>query len=140
MNVHPQYSTYNDQYTGKQTTVVTTTTTTYLEVFEDPSVRLGFIRKVYGILSVQFLLTSLMVFFASAPTMWPDSFDFAQGYIQLLRNPGMMAMCFGLLIISICALVCFGCDRTVPINYVLLFSFTFAEGWLVSVLCTKSNP
>ena len=31
----------------------------------DPSTRMGFVRKVYGILSAQLLLTTVMIFFAS---------------------------------------------------------------------------
>ena len=57
----------------------------------DKDDRLGFIRKVYGILSVQLCLT------ASAIT----AVKVIPGWNEAIQTPGMTSLCLGLLLISI---------------------------------------
>ena len=100
-----------------------------------------FIRKVYGILTAQFVLTSLMVFLACVPNIWPEKqIAVANAYHHFLHSGGLLALFIVLMLVSIISLVCCGLDRVVPINYVLLFAFTVSEGWLISIICARTNP
>jgi protein lifeguard len=94
--------------------------------------RLGFIRKVYGILSMQLLLTTLMCAISMAV---PEIAKF-----QIHHQPLM----WGALILSIVIMLVICCvpgvSRQVPLNYILLFAFTFCEGYIVSTICAKTNP
>jgi FtsH-binding integral membrane protein len=94
--------------------------------------RLGFIRKVYGILSMQLLLTTFMcVISMSVPEV---------AKFQLHNQPVM----WGALILSIIIMLVICCvpgvSRQVPVNYFLLFAFTICEGYIVSTICAKTNP
>lgn len=91
-------------------------------------IRLGFIKKVYGILSTQLLLTTLMCILS----MSSKSFAHFQQ-----ANPGLMwgSMILGIiLMLAICCVP--GLSRQVPTNYILLFAFTFCEAYMVSALCS----
>jgi len=88
------------------------------------SVRLGFIRKVYGILTAQLALTVLMgAFFMLIPPV--RHFVVASPWLIILSCIGT----FGFLI----ALFCLK-DRH-PINLQLLFGFTFCEAICVGAVC-----
>lgn len=88
-------------------------------------VRRGFVRKVYGILATQLLLTVAV----AAP--------FTQMEIKALQeNQWMITMATVVSLAAVCALGCCpGVARTAPLNYLLLFVFTIAEGVLVGVVC-----
>jgi len=43
-------------------------------------------------------------------------------------------------IICVIALTCCGYDKKVPVNYALLFLFTFCNGWNMSFVCLHSKP
>ena len=95
--------------------------------------RLGFIRKVYGILASQLLLTALMCIL---PFTSPKVRNF------FLANFGLAIGCaIGAVILS-CALVC--CQnlaRKVPTNYYLLLAFTILEAYTVAFVCaTVKDP
>ena len=45
-----------------------------------------------------------------------------------------------IIISTICALVCCRLDQKVPLNYALLFVFTFCESWLVASICQRAEP
>jgi len=46
-------------------------------------------------------------------------------------------VCLGITIVLICALICFKkVARKVPVNYIVLFTFTFFESLMVGTLCT----
>lgn len=94
--------------------------------------RLGFVRKVYGILSVQLLITTIFTLFSMYWTSWKH---FQMNHIGLAWI--MIALTFILPIIIIC---CPGPMRQVPQNYIVLFLFTFAESYLVSFICAMSKP
>ena len=98
---------------------------------EDPQVRLGFIRKVYGILSVQLIFTSLCV---------GGTMVLSEKLLQQLFNPVLMVMVLVMYIFSICALTCCGFDKTVPTNYVLLAIFTGCCSYLVSLTTMRYDP
>jgi FtsH-binding integral membrane protein len=96
------------------------------------SMRLGFIKKVYGILSVQLLITTLF----SLISMTSTSFLKFQ-----LNNLWLFYFCLVMTIVLPCVIVCFqGAMRQSPYNYGILFSFTLAESYIVSVICGLSNP
>jgi len=57
------------------------------------------------------------------------------------QNIGLLyMMMFGSLVISI-AIMCFrSVSRKVPVNYIMLFLFTFCEAYMVSTICTIYDP
>jgi len=89
--------------------------------------RIGFIRKVYGVLSAQLLITVIMC-----------SLTFNDDIRQsLLKNMSLFWFCLGLSIVTLIPLVCCkSVARKVPINYVLLFIWTFCQSYMVAVCCS----
>ena len=88
------------------------------------SIRRGFIRKVYAILSMQLLLTSAM-------TMSFTFYDPMNAWA--VANPSFpMAMSLVSLFL-ICPLSCY--HQKYPINLVLLVAFTFAQSCAVGSIC-----
>jgi len=82
--------------------------------------RLGFVRKVYGILSAQLILTVAI----AAPVSQAETF--------VRDNQWLLWTSLAVTLITICAMSC--CDslaRSFPTNYILLFTFTAFEGVLV---------
>jgi FtsH-binding integral membrane protein len=93
--------------------------------------QLGFIRKVYGILSFQLLLT------ASICTL-PVIYSGDDGYKAfVIANVWLLIMAIIVIFSTIIALTCCGLHRVVPTNYVLLTAFTLSEAYLVSVICAR---
>ena len=92
----------------------------------DVNVRHGFIRKVYGILTVQLLVTFGMVSLFSFQ-------EDIQAYVTTETWPlyTALAVSFASLIAIVC---CGNAARTYPQNYILLSIFTLAEGYLVGVV------
>jgi FtsH-binding integral membrane protein len=94
--------------------------------------RLGFIRKVYGILAAQLALTVLFCLFSM------NSEAFVKFQIQ---NSWLFILCLILAIALPIVIVCFETTmRTVPNNYIILGVFTLAESYLVSFICALSQP
>ncbi|GMH45764.1 hypothetical protein BSKO_13727 [Bryopsis sp. KO-2023] len=92
----------------------------------DTAVRNGFIRKVFGILSIQLLLTVAI----SIPIVTVDSIS---NYI--FNNIWVFYLSLGLSFVFLLSLVCCpGAIHSYPINYVLLFAFTICEGFLVGTI------
>eukprot|EP00928_Gymnodinium_smaydae_P083015 TRINITY_DN66292_c0_g1_i1.p1 TRINITY_DN66292_c0_g1~~TRINITY_DN66292_c0_g1_i1.p1 ORF type:complete len:266 (+),score=33.11 TRINITY_DN66292_c0_g1_i1:67-798(+) len=84
-------------------------------------VRLGFIRKVYGILSVQLLLTTSI----AAPIC-------AMGNDWVQANQWMLIVSSVLLLGTMCSMCCCGRQlRQYPTNYIFLFVLTVAMAVLV---------
>jgi len=102
----------------------------YKEDF-DLQLRLGFIRKVYGILSAQLLFTFFMCLIACSS----DSF------VQFQRNNiGLLFVAVILSIVIMITLMCFPAyAKKVPTNYVLLGVFTLCEAYIVSALCGHTD-
>lgn len=91
----------------------------------DMGVRSGFVRKVYGILTAQLLLTAGV---ASYVIMKID-----QQWIK--QNVWVLGLSVVVTFSTLCAMTCFpSLAKTVPTNYILLFLFTFGEGILVGVI------
>lgn len=96
--------------------------------------RMGFIRKVYGILSFQLLLTVILCLAAMSSKSY---FNF------MMSAPGMALFIFSIImsLITCILLVCFRkLSRTTPTNYILLTLFTLCEGYTVSYSCAMSSP
>lgn len=89
--------------------------------------RFGFVQKVYSILSVQLLITSIFCGFSTLS----ESFSAFQA-----RNMWLFFLCLISSIVILCMLYCCrDMARKVPTNYILLFSFTFCESYIVSTIC-----
>ena len=94
-------------------------------------IRLGFIRKVYGILSAQLLLTSILSFIAMVSKSYQNF---------LLNHLGLIYFfLFLIIVISIIIQCCSNLMQSVPQNYIILFLFTFAESYVISFICAFSN-
>lgn len=93
--------------------------------------QLGFIRKVYGILSVQLTLTALICII-------PYTSVGARNF--MVQNYGIWIFCMVVGFILSCVFACCtSVGRKVPMNYILLFAFTFCEGYLVACCCAVVN-
>lgn len=101
-------------------------------IYNDQKIRINFIRKVYLILSLQFLLTVLWVIIPQVS----QTFNEFQ-----VKNYWISIVCSVVSIIIIYALACFKyCARKVPLNYILLIIFTMCKGYIVSVIAAASDP
>ncbi|CAG0883259.1 unnamed protein product [Cyprideis torosa] len=91
--------------------------------FDDQNVRRGFIRKVYGILMVQLLITLAFI----SIFVYNDSVKL---YSQ--QHPEMYWISFALVFGCMIALSCCGdLRRKTPHNYICLFIFTLCEGFML---------
>lgn len=89
--------------------------------------RLGFIRKVYGILSTQLIITAAI---CALPCFS------IQARIFFLTHYGLAIVCAVLALALSCVIVCCeGVSRKVPTNYILLFAFTAFEAYSVAFSC-----
>jgi len=96
------------------------------------NIRLGFIRKVYGILTFQLLLTSLFC-------LWCMSSDSLKKF--LVENRGLFSLVLVVeIVLSFTMICCRGITQSVPLNYILLFVFTFAESYIVGFICAFTDP
>lgn len=90
-------------------------------------IRLGFIRKVYGLLSAQLLLTVLV----ATPFQFMDS-------IQLQGQTWLLGLSVMMTIMVICAVACCkDMTRSFPYNYIILFTFTLFEAILVGFVSAQ---
>ena len=93
--------------------------------------KLGFIRKVYGILATQLLITAFM-------TLLPYV---SEGLRTWLLGHQWLALVFGIVGIALsCTLFCVqSLARQVPTNYYLMFAFTVCEAYIVMQVCAIVN-
>lgn len=96
--------------------------------------RMGFIRKVYGILSTQLVLTFGFILLGQVPAVKS----------ALFSNAGTSMTFFWIaLVLSFVTLIPLACvraiGRTVPINYILLFIFTLCESYMLMLCCATYN-
>jgi FtsH-binding integral membrane protein len=98
----------------------------------ESKLRLGFIRKVYGILSIQLLITTfLCIISMSSPTF--SKFQVKNSWLSIVCALASIAIMF--------VICCFReVGRKVPTNYILLFVFTGCEAYVVSYICGVTNP
>lgn len=92
-------------------------------------IRLGFVRKVYGILCVQLLMTIVI------------ALPFQQMSPQDLQGKAwMLPISMFLSLASICCMACVpSLARNFPMNYLMLALFTGAEGVLVGFVSAQYN-
>jgi len=96
----------------------------------DVEVRHGFIRKVFGILTVQLLFTTLIatpfvVYYAAARTF-------------IMHNQALFVLASILPLAIICCAICNpSMMRTYPQNYVFLSLITLSMGLTVGVICVQ---
>ena len=103
---------------------------TYSELRER-QLRHGFIRKVYGILILQLLLTFAIV----AVFVFVNP---VKVFVQ--ANYFMLYIALAIILVVLIALVCFPkVARTSPGNYIALTIFTLAEGYFIGVFASYYN-
>ena len=91
----------------------------------------GFIRKVYGIISFQLIITVSIC----GLTFFDDVKTFFVNYKAIFW------VCLALNIAIIIPLVCFkSIARKVPVNYILLTLWTICESYMIAFVCTKYDP
>ena len=96
------------------------------------SIRLGFIRKVYGIISFQLLITTIVVYL-SIYNHFLSRF--------MVSYPGLVYLFFfGALFTEIPIICCPSVASQVPLNYVLLLIFTLCESYLVAYITLFYEP
>jgi len=93
--------------------------------------RMGFIKKVYGILTLQLLLTISFM-----------SLAFIESFNQYLKtNLALFWVALGLSIFILIPLICFRkVARTVPTNYILLFAWTLCESYMLATAVAATDP
>lgn len=91
---------------------------------DDPEIRMGFVKKVYGILSVQMLYTTAFSGYCLAKKGDP-------GFVKMLNNPVFVIVVLFFYIASFCALMLCRMDKKVPTNYILLSIFTICLSCMV---------
>ncbi|XP_064463758.1 protein lifeguard 1-like [Ornithodoros turicata] len=97
-------------------------------IFEDKTVRLAFIRKVYAILSLQLLMVTVLVCIF---VFVPEARQAAHKYYILFMICGFVGL--GVLLALSC---CPGLSRSFPINMILLAVFTFFDGLSLAGICS----
>lgn len=111
----------------------------YFEIEEDNTeeqihqkIRLGFIRKVYGILLFQLLITTILIYF---------SLNSLTLQIFMATNPIMIYLCIaGVICTEIPIICCPSVVHTVPLNYALLLIFTLCESYLLASTTIYYEP
>jgi len=97
----------------------------------EESIRIGFIRKVYGIIALQLIIT----FFCCILTFFKSVSEF------MINNNYLIFIC---LIIQITLIIIMGCSglcssknlfKIFPYNYIFLILFTLSMGYIVATLC-----
>ena len=108
----------------------------------DKDTRLGFVRKVYGILSTQLAFTVAFCLMAVLPNLSKDTVhsSLLKGFQHMINNETLMIVMIVVYIASVCTLICCGLDKRVPVNYFLLAVITFSMSWMVAAVCTRTDP
>jgi len=94
--------------------------------------RLGFVKKVYGILSVQLLFTAFFIYLAGFHLT---------AFFKSPAAVGIAVFCAVTTFIVCIMITCYTTfARSVPTNYYLLGIFTFCEAYLVAMITTAYTP
>ena len=106
----------------------------------EKTIRIGFVRKVYGILLAQCAFTTFLCFLSMTS---PKFSTFQKENVWLL----ILTIVLSIIVFSqnfiiffkfVIILSCFqNMARTVPTNYILLFAFTLCEAYLTSYICSN---
>jgi len=101
--------------------------------------RLGFVRKVYGIVSVQLLITATFVYLCQGP-LRKYFYDEVNQTIYQAGFTAFIVAAVTSFIVSI-FLACYSSiARTVPTNYILLGVFTLCETYIVGYITVFAEP
>jgi len=100
----------------------------------EKSIRMAFLRKVYGILATQLLVTmGLIILFLGLAFENFDPMARTPFYDGVSSHYWVTLVALIPLIALICVLQCV--KNTYPINYVVLFLFTAVEGCVLGIIC-----
>jgi len=106
--------------------------------------RLGFIRKVYGILSIQLLVTSFFVACGAWPSAPLYNFYHRGGIYNAGPTDFASFLTIGASVISfiVCIMItcCTDMARKVPTNYYLLGLFTLCQSFMVGYITSFYEP
>ena len=95
-------------------------------------IRIGFIRKVYGIILFQLLITTIVIYFATTSKIF-------QNFIA--SNPALIYLSLvGALLTEIPIICCKSAAQTVPLNYILLLGFTLCESYIMACTTIAFEP
>ena len=100
-----------------------------MQGFGDKAIRRGFIRKVYGILMCQLVLTGALI----SCLMFIEPVK-----MYCYRNIWTFYTSLGVTLVCIITLAC--CEsvrRKSPMNFIILGIFTFCEGFLLGVIASR---
>lgn len=96
--------------------------------FTEKSVRLGFIRKVYSILSVQLVITMAIIGIFTLESV--------KSYSQV--HPELWILAMVIMFVSLITLACCeGVRRKTPHNFIFLGLFTLAEGFMLGTVTAR---
>ena len=95
------------------------------------TIRRGFIRKVYGIIFFQLLITTIVIYYSMTNEILKKF---------MLANAWPLYLSCIASIIVVIILVCGKLTRTVPVNYFLLISLTLLEGIMASYTTIYFEP
>ena len=105
----------------------------------DQMARLGFIRKVFGILSAQLLLSTIFVLGAVVYTSIKGRNDaIKQLFSSNIIGALYVISIFAIIITAILICCCF--RRVFPANYICLGIFTLAESFILFLICAQFQP
>lgn len=124
--------------------------------FTEESIRKGFIRKVYSILSVSqyfvyfyikayYLIIIYLIFTLQCQLLITLGFIFLFGYEHNTRkwvyeHPGMFYTSMGVMFVTMIVMAC--CEnvrRKSPMNFIFLVIFTLAESYIVAMGTFRFN-
>lgn len=96
--------------------------------FSEKSVRLGFIRKVYSILSVQLVITMAIIGIFTLESVKKYS----------AVHPELWILAMVIMLVSLITLACCeGVRRKTPHNFIFLGLFTLAEGFMLGTVTAR---
>jgi len=101
--------------------------------FGDKAVRMGFIRKVYAILSAQLAVTLAIIGVFMIPSV--QKFSAANPWLYILA----LVVAFVVMFTLICPCCPDDMRRKTPGNFILLGVFTLAEGFMIGTLASHFN-
>ncbi|KAK5966298.1 hypothetical protein GCK32_010038 [Trichostrongylus colubriformis] len=100
--------------------------------FDNASIRAGFVRKVFAIVTVMGLVNVLMV----TPVVVNTELR-----LMVKEHSWMYLIAFIIFLTSYCTLICCrSVARSFPTNLIILAFFTIAAGMMLMVLCAKASP
>lgn len=103
-----------------------------LNIQINTEMRNGFIRKVYGLLSIQLFITVLVIFIFQLPIIKSKIFNNIQ--YQKIFGSVLIFCAFFFLFLFLCLICCRDLARKVPYNYVFLSLITLCESMTCGII------